>query len=174
MRFIALGMALAAVLLIAACGGGGGTSSSAGAPATGSDTISMKQLAGVGQVLVNRSGKAVYTSNQETKGMIVCDGACTAFWKPVSAPGGKPTAAAGSGKLGVIKRPDGTSQVTANGKPLYTFTEDSPGKATGDGFTDDFQGHHFIWHVVRSGGKTTRGGSSKSSQGSGPSGTYGY
>jgi predicted lipoprotein with Yx(FWY)xxD motif len=108
----------------------------------------------VGSVLVDQSGKALYTPNQEASGKIVCDGSCTAFWKPLQAGGGKPT---GAGKLGVIKRPDGTMQVTSNGKPLYTFSEDSPGKATGNGFSDDFGGHHFIWHVVTSGGKASSG-----------------
>jgi hypothetical protein len=40
--------------------------------------------------------------------------------------------------------------------------EDSPGKSTGDGFTDDFSGHHFTWHVVHAGGKTTQGASPQS------------
>jgi predicted lipoprotein with Yx(FWY)xxD motif len=171
MRFIAPGMAIAAVLTISACGGGGGASSSAGAGAPSSATISMKQLPGVGQVLVDSSGKPVYTPDQEASGRIVCAGGCVAFWKPVTAPGGKPTAGTGAGKLGVVKRPDGTMQVTANGKPLYTFTQDAPGKATGDGFKDAFGGHHFTWHVVHSGGKTTPGGSSTSSS---SSRKYGY
>jgi predicted lipoprotein with Yx(FWY)xxD motif len=108
-------------------------------------------------VLVNQSGKALYTSNVEASGQIVCSGGCTAFWKPVTANTGKPPSGTGTGKLGVIKRPDGTMQVTSNGKPLYTFSEDSPGKATGNGFSDDFGGHHFIWHVVTSGGKASSG-----------------
>jgi hypothetical protein len=75
--------------------------------------------------------------------------------------GGKPTASAHAGKLAVITHPNGTKQVTANGKPLYTFAEDSPGRATANGFTDDFGGHHFTWNVVHAGGKTnTAGGTS--------------
>jgi predicted lipoprotein with Yx(FWY)xxD motif len=150
-------MALAATLAISACGGGGGGgSSSAGAAAgSGGDNVSVRQLPDVGRVLVDHSGKALYTSNVEASGQIVCSGGCSAFWKPVTAAAGKPPAGADAGKLGVIKRPDGSMQVTANGRPLYTFSEDSPGKATGNGFTDDFSGHHFIWHVVRSAGKTS-------------------
>ena len=174
-RLIAPGMALASALAIAACGGGsggggggGGSSTSAGASAGGSDTVSVQQISDVGRVLVDKSGKPIYTSDVEASGKIVCDGSCTAFWKPVTPTGGKAPAVAGAGKLGVLKRPDGTMQVTANGKPLYTFSEDSPGKSTGDGFTDDFSGHHFTWHVVRSGGKTAgkaaSGGGGASSQ----------
>jgi predicted lipoprotein with Yx(FWY)xxD motif len=111
----------------------------------------------VGTVLVDASGRALYTPDQEARGKIVCTGACNAFWKPLTAGAGKPTAPAGAGTLGVISRPDGTRQITAGGKPLYTFAEDSPGKATGDGFTDDFAGHHFTWHIVHAGGTKSSG-----------------
>jgi hypothetical protein len=79
----------------------------------------------------------------------------------------------------VITRPDGGRQVTIDGKPLYTFSEDSPGKATGNGFTDDFGGHHFTWNVIRAGGtnETAAGsgnGASTSGGTGGSSGSYGY
>jgi predicted lipoprotein with Yx(FWY)xxD motif len=49
------------------------------------------------------------------------------------------------GKLGTVTRPDGTTQLTYNDKPLYTFVQDTqPGDANGDGFTD-LGG---TWHVV--------------------------
>jgi predicted lipoprotein with Yx(FWY)xxD motif len=160
MRLITPGMAIAAALALGACGGGGGGGSSAVSGGAASDTVSVRQLPGVGSVLVDQSGRALYSSDQEASGKIVCDSSCTAFWKPLSPGGSAPKAAAGAGKLGVIKRPDGSMQVTAGGRPLYTFAEDSPGKATGDGFSDNFSGHHFTWHVVRSGGKTTSGAGS--------------
>jgi predicted lipoprotein with Yx(FWY)xxD motif len=140
--------------------------------------VSVQKLPNVGSVLVDQGGKAVYSSDLEASGKIVCSAGCTAFWKPVTIDGGKPTAPAGAGKLGMIKRPDGSTQVTAGGKPLYTFSEDSPGKATGNGFTDDFGGHHFTWHVVSSGGKTAAGTGNKSapgpSTGGGGGKGYGY
>ena len=38
---------------------------------------------------------------------------------------GQPTAGDGvSGKLGIVKRPDGMRQVTLDGRPLYRFAED--------------------------------------------------
>ena len=75
----------------------------------------------------------------------------------------------------MITRPDGSKQITDNRKPLYTFSEDSPGKATGDGFTDDFGGHHFTWNVVRAGGTTRRAaGSGSGASTGGSSGGYGY
>jgi predicted lipoprotein with Yx(FWY)xxD motif len=184
-RLITLGTALAAAVGVAACGGGGSsagiasTSGGAGPSAPSSSTVAVRQLPGVGSVLVDRTGNALYSSDLEASGKIVCDGACNAFWKPLTLSAGKPTASTGAGKLGVITRPDGGRQVTVNGKPLYTFVEDSPGHAAGNGFRDDFGGHHFTWNVVRAGGITTSGAGSSSS-GATPgstgasSGGYGY
>lgn len=163
MKWLMTPAAIAAAVALGACGGGGGSSSVSASSSAGSDAgskmVSVRQLPGVGGVLVDQSGKALYTSDVEASGRIACrDAACTAFWKPLTLSGGKPTAAASVGKLGAIKRPDGSTQLTDNGRPLYTFSEDSPGKATGDGFTDDFDGHHFTWNVVRPGGTTASGG----------------
>jgi len=157
-------IAIAAALAISACGG-----SDSNVTPSGSDTVAARQVSGVGRVLVDQAGKPIYSSDQEETGRIVCDGACTAFWTPVKARGQMPTGDTAAGKLGVVKRPDGTRQVTADGRPLYTFSEDSPGKSTGDGFTDDFDGRHFTWHVVRAGG-APRTPTTKPSSGSG----YGY
>ena len=180
-RLITLGTAIAAAVALAACGGGGSSSgaSSATGSTTSSKTVSVRQLPDIGSVLVDQSGKALYSSDLEASGKIVCDDpACNAFWKPLTLSAGKPTATSGAGKLGVITRPDGSRQVTASGKPLYTFSEDSPGKATGDGFTDDFGGHHFTWDVVHAGGTTTSGARAGSggapSSARGSSDDYGY
>lgn len=176
-RLMTLGVALPAALAIAACGGGGssGASTAAGSNAS-TTTVAVRQLPDVGSVLVDHNGKALYSSDLEASGKIVCDNTCNVFWKPLTPGAGKPTASAGAGKLGEITRPDGSTQVTDNGKPLYTFSKDSPGKATGNGFTDDFGGHHFTWNVVHAGGTTTtgttsgRGGSTPSRTGS----SYGF
>jgi predicted lipoprotein with Yx(FWY)xxD motif len=174
-------MTISAAVALAACGGGGssGGASSAAGSDTSSKTVSVRQLPGVGSVLVDPTGKALYSSDLEAGGKIVCDdAACNAFWKPLTPGAGKPTAPAGAGKLGVITRPDGSMQVTVNGKPLYTFSEDSPGKATGDGFSDDFGGHHFTWNVVRAGGttasRTRSGGASAQSSTGSSGGSLGY
>jgi len=163
-RLLTSGMAIGAALALGACGsgGGGGATSAAGA-----DTVAVQRLPGVGSVLVDQTGKALYSSDQEASGKIVCSAACTAFWKPLEPGQAGPTAGSGTGKLGVIKRPDGGMQVTVNGRPLYTFSEDSPGKVTGNGFSDDFGGHHFTWHVVTSGGASKAPSSSSAGGSSG-------
>ena len=67
---------------------------------------------------------------------------------PLAAPSsGKPTSSDSSvqAMLGVVMSPDGGSQVTYGGKPLYTFVQDSPGQATGNGVMDSFGGTSFTW-----------------------------
>ena len=63
----------------------------------------------------------VYTSSADSGHQSVCQGACAAAnWQPVLTSG---RAQAGPGvdqnAVGIIVRPDGTHQVTYNGKPLY-------------------------------------------------------
>jgi hypothetical protein len=76
-------------------------------------------------------------------------------------------------KLGAVMTPDGTSQVTYGGKPLYTFVSDSPGQVTGNGFTDSFNGTSFTWTAATAGG-TSANSSSTSTGSSSGGGGYGY
>jgi predicted lipoprotein with Yx(FWY)xxD motif len=175
-RLFTSGAAVAATLILAACGGGGGGSSDSGsaAPAGGrGDTVAVKEIDGVGDVLVDASGKALYTSDVEADGKVHCTGACTSFWEPLTVGSGTPTAAADAGKLGVADRPDGTKQVTVDGKLLYTFSEDEPGKVKGNGFADDFDGRHFTWNAVLAGGGSADSSSGDAGETS-PRNDYGY
>jgi predicted lipoprotein with Yx(FWY)xxD motif len=165
--------ALAATLVIAACGGDDGDSS-APAGSGSSSTVAVQRVDGVGSVLVDPTGKALYTPDEEADGKVRCTGGCTSIWQPLLAPdSGAPTADGGDAKLDVVARPDGMRQVTAGGKPLYTFSEDGPGEVTGDGFTDDFDGRKFTWHAVLAGGKASSGSGSDSTSTSSQDG-YGY
>src|SRR5262245_33235968 len=126
-----------AAVLGAACSSGGGDRSTA-ASSTGA-TVSVANVGGVGSVLVDSHGQALYVSDEEANGTVLCTGPCNAFWKPLApGAGGTPSGAVTGTSLGVIDRPDGAKQVTADGRPVYTFTQDSPGKVTGNGFSDDF------------------------------------
>jgi predicted lipoprotein with Yx(FWY)xxD motif len=113
--------------------------------------VSVASVDGIGEVLVDQNGMALYSADQEADGSVLCVDACEAFWTPLEA-GGTPTTEPGVADLGVITRPDGTRQVTADGMLLYAFVEDSPGEVTGDGFSDDFGDQHFTWHVVQADG----------------------
>jgi predicted lipoprotein with Yx(FWY)xxD motif len=180
-RFFISAVVVAVISLVAAACGAAKSSSSASATGTkGGRTIVMaRQIPGAGTVLVDASGQPLYAADQEASGMVHCNGTCTSFWKPLTISGGSPTASV-NGKLGVVTRPDGSRQVTFNGKLLYTFTLNQPGKVTGDGFMDAFSGQHFTWHVIRvsgasaaSGGSQAGGGGSGGTQGSSGSGTSG-
>jgi predicted lipoprotein with Yx(FWY)xxD motif len=140
-----------AVVTVAGCGGTGGDTGAAsgGGTTAGDPIVSAKQVAGAGSVLVDASGRALYDNDQEARGAVLCKGSCLSFWMPLTMTG-TPTGGSLGGKLGAVVRPDGTRQATYNGKLLYSFSLDSPGKVSGDGFADAFGGQKFTWHVVRS------------------------
>jgi predicted lipoprotein with Yx(FWY)xxD motif len=161
---------IVAALALAACGGGNSSDDSAAAmaPATTSDTVAIKDIGDAGRVLVDSNGQALYTSDKEAGGAVMCTGGCESFWMPLTIDGNSPTGSV-PGKLGVVKRPDGTTQVTYNGTPVYSFTQEGPGEVTGDGVSDAFNGHQFTWSVV-----TVGGGTSSPDTSSSGSGGYGY
>jgi predicted lipoprotein with Yx(FWY)xxD motif len=146
-RFLILGiigvaaLALGIALAVAATGGSSGTARTGGA------TVSVKRIAGAGNVLVDAKGRALYRSDQERRGMVLCTGACLSFWQPLTVTG-TPKGKSLPGKLAVVKRPDGRRQVTYNGRLLYSFKLDKSGKVSGDGFKDAFGGQKFTWHVA--------------------------
>jgi predicted lipoprotein with Yx(FWY)xxD motif len=166
---VAVALAVGIAIAIAATGGNSGGNSMSSQSASGSTagaTVSTKQIGGAGNVLVDSDGMALYANDQETGGMALCDAACLSFWTPLTTSGGMPKGDSLSGKLGVVKRPDGDSQVTYNGKLLYTFYEDSPGQVGGDGFDDAFGGRTFTWHVVHANGTTSSSGGQTTDNGS--------
>ena len=170
-RLLIAGVALAASLVLVACGDS--SSSESAAPAGGGgQTVAISSVDGIGDVLVDAQGKALYAADVESDGKVHCMDGCTSFWQPLTIDSGKPTAADGVGTLGVIKRPDGGRQVTADGRLLYTFSEDSAGKIEGNGFSDDFDGQHFTWNTVLAGGELASSSASQDS-GNSPRG-YGY
>jgi predicted lipoprotein with Yx(FWY)xxD motif len=159
----AVGAALAALTL--ALGACGGDDEEPAGTAAADATVSVEQVDGVGSVLVDRDGAALYAADQESDGTIRCRGGCLGIWLPLEASGTPTGSDDVTGELGTVERPDGATQVTLDGKPLYRFAEDpEPGKVTGDGVEDRFGGTSFTWHVV-----TTKGTSTGSSGRS-----YGY
>jgi predicted lipoprotein with Yx(FWY)xxD motif len=143
--------AVVAVLALAACGGDGYDSSDSPPAAQSGDdtaTVSVEELGDSGRVLVDSAGKALYAADEEADSGVVCTGACTSFWIPLTIDEAAPSGKSLPSELGVVERGDGTRQVTFDGKRLYTFVEDESGAATGDGFSDVFDGQQFTWHVV--------------------------
>jgi predicted lipoprotein with Yx(FWY)xxD motif len=146
LKFFAL--PLAASLTLAACGSSSsssGSSSQAAAPVNttpssgeGSAVVKSASNATLGTaVLVNAQGMTLYSLSGEKNGKWICTStACTGIWHPLTAASsGTPSGSVGS--LATVKRPDGTTQVTYKGMPLYTFASDTkPGDAKGQGFKD--------------------------------------
>jgi predicted lipoprotein with Yx(FWY)xxD motif len=149
MRKLLVLAAIVAALALAACGGGDDDSDSAtaAAPSTGAETVAVEELGDAGSVLVDMSGQALYTSDVEADGRVLCTDGCEAFWTPLTIDSGKPDGSV-PGELDVVERPDGSNQVTYDGQPLYSFSEEGPGEVTGDGFVDAFDGREFTWTVV--------------------------
>jgi predicted lipoprotein with Yx(FWY)xxD motif len=137
----------ALALVVAGCGSGDGGSS--GNTGTGDGIVSVASVDG-NDALVDGDGQTLYSANVETGGQIRCVDACTSFWEPLIATASQANQASAdlNERFAVVDRPDGESQLTYKGLPLYTFAEEGSGELKGDGFTDDFQGTHFEWSAA--------------------------
>jgi predicted lipoprotein with Yx(FWY)xxD motif len=167
---------LAACFLLGACGSSKSstatTSSSAAAgQATGSSTVTVKTASSsLGTILVNAQGMTLYHLSAEQNGKFICTStACTGIWHPLTiSAGSTPT---GEASLSTVKRPDGTTQVTYKGTPLYTFASDQqPGETKGQGIKDVG-----TWSAVTTGGNASNSSTQTTAPSEGGSGGgYGY
>ena len=150
----------AVALGLVACGGGD-DESAASTAGSSSGIVSVASVGGT-DVLADSAGMTLYTAAVEEDGEILCVDACTSFWEPLQASPAEAEQAAGELdlNLGVVERPDGEQQLTLDGLPLYTFTEEEAGALEGDGFVDDFQGTHFEWEAAQMSGDAPSSGSS--------------
>jgi predicted lipoprotein with Yx(FWY)xxD motif len=158
---------LVAGLALAACGGGNGNSGSSGntsSMSAGSGLVSVRTVDKT-HVLANRQGRTLYSANIEKGGRIHCTSGCLSFWDPVHASPSQAKTAAANLKLdlGVVKRPDGVDQLTFDGQPLYSFTQEGPDQLKGNGFVDDFGGTHFEWTAATTGSAQASSGSGSGS-----------
>jgi predicted lipoprotein with Yx(FWY)xxD motif len=167
-RQLAVAGLAAVALTAAACGSsspaGSGASPSASASAgggSGAATLKTAKIGGV-TVLTNAKGLTLYSFVPDTPTKSNCNGACANYWPPVKGP---VTAGAGvTGKIGTIKRDDGSTQATYDGHPLYTYVGDTaPGQNKGNGL--NLSGG--VWHEVTASGAAALapGGSQGSSAG---------
>jgi predicted lipoprotein with Yx(FWY)xxD motif len=173
---------LAAGVLAAACssstttppanaGSGNGTTSTTSGSA--SAVVHVGRVGSLGTVLTNAQGMTLYRYTPDKKNVSNCTGSCASLWPPLTVPAGTASVTAvhgAGGTLGTIKRSDGSTQVTFNGIPLYTYTGDAKaGQANGEGLDG-------IWFVIKANGSLTSGssGSTTTSTSGGSSGGYGY
>jgi predicted lipoprotein with Yx(FWY)xxD motif len=141
-----------AAILLAACGGGDDDGGNATAADASGEIVSVQSVDGT-DVLVDSEGRTLYTAEVEQGGQILCTGACTSFWEPIGGSASEAESASADLELdlGVVSRPDGGEQLTFEGLPLYSFTEEDPGQLEGDGFVDDFEGTRFEWAAATTG-----------------------
>lgn len=97
----------------------------------------------MGMVLVNAEGMTLYAFTQDSADQSACTGGCADFWPPLTV---EDSPVAGEGvnadMLGTLTRADGSTQVSYDGHPLYTYSEDAaPGDVNGQGFNG-------AWYVV--------------------------
>jgi predicted lipoprotein with Yx(FWY)xxD motif len=93
------------------------------------------------EVFANASHLTIYVYDKDTGSTSNCYQACARAWPPVLLPPNTQVQA----PLGVTQRTDGTTQITVNGKPVYTYVGDgNPGEDNGDGLGG-------IWHIIPTG-----------------------
>lgn len=151
-------VAVAAVLLIAGAGcgssttdtssSGGGTSTSTARPAgsstTAGTTMGTEPMDGAvdlvvvstpyGDALGTDDGLVLYTWDTEADGTVACvsDG-CVETWPPLLADAIGDVGDLDPERVTLVERPDGSSQVALDGRPLYHMAADEPGEANCQG-----------------------------------------
>jgi predicted lipoprotein with Yx(FWY)xxD motif len=94
-------------------------------------------------VLTNAQGFTLYSFAPDAPAVSECYGSCAAYWPPVTGPAAASPGV--PGRIGTIRRTDGTQQLTYNGHLLYTYIGDTaPGQARGNNL--NLNGG--LWHDV--------------------------
>jgi predicted lipoprotein with Yx(FWY)xxD motif len=135
-RVLCLSGLAAVALLAAACSSSGSststtpaTTSTSSGPTGTAAVVKVATVPTYGVILTDSSGKPLYTLSG------TCTGSCAAAWPALTVPAStKPTGGTGvTGRLSTVKEADGSTQVTYNGSPVYTFVQDSSDHVTGQG-----------------------------------------
>jgi predicted lipoprotein with Yx(FWY)xxD motif len=158
-----------ATLLLAALAlaGYAGTSQAGAASKTGTVVVAKTNL---GKVIVDSRGRTLYLFKKDTGTQSQCTGQCASNWPPLLATG-TPLAKSGAkaSLIGTTARPDGTSQVTYNGHPVYLFQGDrKAGQTNGEGVS----AFGARWFALGPSGKQVNASSNSGSTSSG--GGLGY
>jgi predicted lipoprotein with Yx(FWY)xxD motif len=139
---------LAGAAAAAGCGGGPGS----GGPRY---EVRARAIAGLGKVITDGRGFALYVYVPEHRGASRCAGLCARRWPPLLLPRAVTRPRAGPGVraalLGTVRR-RGAPQETYNGWPLYLWQGDTaPGQATGQ--AEDMG----LWYTVSVTGAVDKG-----------------
>ncbi|MFF2387372.1 hypothetical protein [Agromyces sp. NPDC058104] len=168
---IASGMAaLGLVVALAGCTGGSGgsdtttddsgyggeTSTTTEAPDSGAASAGAALAtadSSLGEIVVDGEGMTVYMFDTDTQGgdASSCEGQCATNWPAVTTDSDDPEVEGVTGEVGTITGVDGSTQLTLDGWPLYTFAGDS---AAGD---TNGQGVNGVWWVLSPAGEKIGG-----------------
>ena len=151
--FASAALLAALTVALAACGGNDDGASGTAAPAA-PETTAAQEASGatvavassrLGEILVDAEGRTLYAFTKDKGDQSACSGECATNWPALTG-----TATAGTGAqaslLSTSMQPNGTSQVTYDGRPLYYFAGDAkPGDTNGQGVGD-------VWFVLTADG----------------------
>jgi predicted lipoprotein with Yx(FWY)xxD motif len=147
-------IALLAVLVLAAAALASLTSIASSA--TSKPATVKTGTSSLGRIVVDGKSHTLYLFQKDRHGKSACSGACAQNWPPLLT-NGTPKAGTGakSSLLGTTKRSDGTTQVTYNKHPLYTFVADNGKRGSTKGEGVDAFGAR--WYVVAAKGTAKTG-----------------
>lgn len=113
-------------------------------------SVTVAELAGLGSVLTDQEGRTLYLFTKDTKdpSQTTCVAECATQWPPLLTTTAEvQVSGVDQALVGTVTRPEGGTQVTVGGWPLYTFAKDTaPGQANGQGVKD-------VWFAVTPDGK---------------------
>ena len=134
---IAIVAVAAFAFVVAACSGAAASAAPTAAGGAGGSKLAVAAASGsVGAYLTGPNGMTLYTLNTDTANTTTCTAACATTWPPFTVNAGDTfTPGAGvTGTLASYARPDGATQATLNGQPLYYYSGDTKaGDTTGNG-----------------------------------------
>jgi predicted lipoprotein with Yx(FWY)xxD motif len=165
-RIAVLVLLATTALALTACSGGStaanGTTTTTG---PGRVVVTTASRGSVGTILVAPSGHTLYHLTTDKNDHSTCNGSCAQLWPPLTVPAGtRPEAVAGlTGTLGTFTRADGSTQVTYDSEPLYTYAPDTTSSDVLG------QGVGGVWFVV-----TAAGSGAPATSTTTASGGYGY
>ena len=98
----------------------------------------------LGTIVVDGDGMTAYYFLKDTKdsGTSACSGDCATAWPAITTESDTPTVTGVTAEVGTITGADGALQITIDGRPIYTFAQDTaPGDVNGQGVND-------VWYVI--------------------------
>lgn len=100
-------------------------------------------------VIVSSQGRTLYALSPETSKHLLCKSSeCLHFWPPMTVGSGSTKLKNGAGvqgHLGLLRRSNGTFQVTLRGMPLYRYSQD---RAKGDTKGQGIESFGGTWHAA--------------------------